>query len=220
MGAREYSRTPHWGNCGISSPSACALDENQYFVKRFGSSLPTEHAIALTDRFSTGKSRTPEKQTPADARTDQGEGRRSGDLDLSFLERQTNRGVDITGVTYRPQGGQSTPVEKASDGVLQVGRDIVLSGRITKCDTLVVRGKVEATSFEGRSLEVADTGTFEGSAQVDIARICGRFDGELIVRDRLSIVRNGRVAGSVRYSLLEVENGGVLSGNVEVETKE
>ena len=155
----------------------------------------------------------------ADVRTDHAEDRRGGDLDLSFLERQASRSVDIPNVTYRPQG-QDSPDERANDGVLQVGRDIVLSGRITTCDTLVVRGKVEATSFEDRSLDVADTGTFQGSAQVDIARIGGRFDGDLVVRDRLCIVRNGRVTGSVRYCLLEVENGGELSGNVEVQTKE
>ncbi|MFQ5974074.1 MAG: polymer-forming cytoskeletal protein [Alphaproteobacteria bacterium] len=155
----------------------------------------------------------------ADARVEHAKDRRSGETDPSFLKRQARRSVDIPNLTYDPRD-QASRGDRSRDGVLQVGRDIVLSGEITTCDTLVVQGRVEATSFEGRSLEIADAGTFQGSAQVETARICGRFEGDLVVRERLSITRNGRVAGCVRYGTLDVENGGELSGNVEAQTKE
>src|ERR1044072_6879924 len=41
-----------------------------------------------------------------------------------------------------------------------VGKEITLSGQISKCDHLVVEGDVEGMRYEGQSLEVIDGGHF------------------------------------------------------------
>ena len=99
---------------------------------------------------------------------------------------------------------------------LIVGRGIVLNGQITSCDMLVVEGKVEATLTETRAMEIAETGVYKGSAEIDEAEISGRFDGNLSVRNRLLIRATGKVTGEVRYGQLEVQCGGELSGNISV----
>jgi cytoskeletal protein CcmA (bactofilin family) len=99
---------------------------------------------------------------------------------------------------------------------LIVGRGIVLNGQITSCDMLVVEGKVEATLTETRAMEIAETGVYKGSAEIDEAEISGRFDGNLSVRGRLLIRATGKVTGEVRYGQLEVQCGGELSGNISV----
>ena len=97
---------------------------------------------------------------------------------------------------------------------LTVGTNIKLKGvEITDCDTLLVEGIVEAT-MDSRLMQIAASGSFRGSAEIDIAEIHGQFDGSLTVREKLVIHATGRVSGKIRYGKLVVEEGGQLSGDV------
>lgn len=99
---------------------------------------------------------------------------------------------------------------------LIVGRDICLSGEITACDTLVVEGKVEATLNDSHRIEISETGYFKGKVDIAVAEIKGRFDGDLVARERLIVRKTGEVAGNVQYAELEIERGGRLSGDIKV----
>ncbi|MFO1060999.1 MAG: polymer-forming cytoskeletal protein [Dongiaceae bacterium] len=99
---------------------------------------------------------------------------------------------------------------------LIVGRGIVLTGEIRACDRLVVEGRVEATLADSRSIEIAESGLFKGSVQIDSAEISGRFEGDITVKHRLVVHSTGRVIGNIRYGQLEIERGGILSGTVEL----
>ena len=99
---------------------------------------------------------------------------------------------------------------------LIVGREICLSGEITACDTLVVEGQVEATLNESHRIEIAESGYFKGKVDIAIAEIKGRFDGELIARERLIIRKSGRVAGTIAFAEIEIERGGEVSGDVKL----
>lgn len=101
---------------------------------------------------------------------------------------------------------------------LTVGPNIKLKGlEITDCDTLFVEGTVEAT-MKSRVIEIAEIGAFKGEAEIELAEIHGRFEGNLTVRDKLVIHASGRVTGKVRYGKLVIAEGGQLSGEVQVGT--
>lgn len=101
---------------------------------------------------------------------------------------------------------------------LIVGPNIKLKGvEITDCDTLVVEGRVEAT-MDSRVIQIAEIGAFKGSAEIDIAEIRGEFDGELTVREKLVIYSTGKVSGKIRYGRVVIEEGGQLTGEVQVGT--
>jgi cytoskeletal protein CcmA (bactofilin family) len=99
---------------------------------------------------------------------------------------------------------------------LIVGQDISLSGEIGDCDVLVVEGRVSAILRNSRRIEVGESGAFEGNVEIETAEIKGRFEGEMIARERLVIRRTGRVAGRIRYAELEIERGGEITGDIEV----
>jgi cytoskeletal protein CcmA (bactofilin family) len=99
---------------------------------------------------------------------------------------------------------------------LIVGRDIILSGRITSCDRLVVEGRVEADLSETRAIEISPDGFFKGNAEIDQAEIAGRFEGTITVRQRLFIRSTGKVVGTIRYGTVEIEAGGEIAGDVQV----
>lgn len=111
------------------------------------------------------------------------------------------------------QGGADSGAESKK---LIVGRDIVLSGQITSCERLIVEGRVEASLTDSRLVELAETGHFKGSAEIETADIAGRFEGTLTVRERLFIRSTGKVDGKITYGQIEIEPGGEISGEVHV----
>jgi len=113
------------------------------------------------------------------------------------------------------------PMPSAGEGKkLLVGRDIMLSGEINTCDMLVVEGRVEATLTDTKAIEIREGGYFKGNAEIDNAEINGTFEGNLTVRNRLLIHATGKIAGKIRYGMLEVECGGQLSGDIQMVSAE
>lgn len=125
-----------------------------------------------------------------------------------------------TGSTAVPPPSSSSASTASASGAemrkLIVGREISLSGEITACDVLVVEGTVEAKLRDGRAIEIAETGLFKGSVEIDEADIGGRFEGDLLVRGRLRVRATGRIHGAIKYTELEVEAGGQMVGDVQV----
>jgi cytoskeletal protein CcmA (bactofilin family) len=102
----------------------------------------------------------------------------------------------------------------ASTSRLTVGPHIKLKGvEITDCDTLVVEGSVQA-SMDSRVMQIAEGGSFTGSAQIDEAEIRGDFDGQLTARHKLMLYATAKVKGQIRYGKLVMEEGAQLSGDV------
>jgi len=98
---------------------------------------------------------------------------------------------------------------------LTVGREISLSGEIASCDTLIVEGSVEANLQNCRDVDIAESGIFKGTAEIDSADVRGTFEGNLVVRKRLLIRTGGQVTGTIRYGQLEIELGGQICGDVQ-----
>jgi cytoskeletal protein CcmA (bactofilin family) len=116
-----------------------------------------------------------------------------------------------------PPAPSASPPRRSEAGLRQltVGREISLSGEIASCDTLIVEGSVEANLQNCRDVDIAETGMFKGSAEIDNADVRGVFEGNLIVRKRLLIRSGGQVTGTIRYGQIEIELGGQISGDVQ-----
>ncbi|HEY8027147.1 MAG TPA: polymer-forming cytoskeletal protein [Burkholderiaceae bacterium] len=109
------------------------------------------------------------------------------------------------------------PDDTSTGSKLIVGPNIKLKGvEITDCDTIVVEGLVEATIYS-RVIQISEQGAFKGAAEIDIAEIRGEFDGELTVSQKLVIFSTGKVSGKIRYGKLVIEEGGQLSGDVQMD---
>jgi len=116
----------------------------------------------------------------------------------------------------REQPSRENPPETgAADArMLIVGREIVLSGEITSCDCLIVEGTVKA-NVACNELRIAKGGLFTGAAAVANAEITGRFEGDLQIAKHLKLRAGGAIAAKVRYRQLEIERGGVISGDIQ-----
>lgn len=112
------------------------------------------------------------------------------------------------------QTSASTSNDAASGRKLYIGQGITLSGEIEACDHLVVEGVVEAALKGASVLEIAESGAFYGTVDIDEATIAGRFEGDLTVRGRLTIKASGSITGAITYKELAVEAGSAVDGKL------
>jgi cytoskeletal protein CcmA (bactofilin family) len=109
---------------------------------------------------------------------------------------------------------ENKPGVSGSRRVLTVGHDILLKGEIATCDRLVIEGSVDAALKEVHTVEIAETGSFKGAAEIEDAEISGEFEGDLTVRNRLVIYSTGKVRGKITFGEIEIERGGELTGEI------
>ena len=113
------------------------------------------------------------------------------------------------------QGGRDKKNKSNPGQTLTVGAGIHLKGEITNCQTLIVEGHVEGSAKSG-ILQIADGGAFTGEADTDVAVVSGNFEGTLKVAERLVIRASGRASGNIRYASIAIEDGGQISGDIQV----
>ncbi len=115
-----------------------------------------------------------------------------------------------------PGLGGSAASESVSDSDrrLTIGPGITMSGEIESCDYLLVEGTVEAALKGANMLEIAESGVFYGTVEINEANIAGRFEGDITVSGRLTITSTGTVTGSISYREIEIEAGAVLDGKL------
>lgn len=111
------------------------------------------------------------------------------------------------------------PLRDADRRMLVVGRGISLQGTVQDAERLVVEGTVEASSIQATELVVSHGGLFKGEVEVEEAEIAGTMDGTLTVSGSLIVRNTGRVLGTARCRRLQVEDGGQISGRVEMTTE-
>jgi len=99
---------------------------------------------------------------------------------------------------------------------LVVGRGISVQGTVQDAERLVVEGTVEASMIHATELSIAPGGVFKGEVEVEDAEIAGTIDGTLTVRGSLIVRASGRVLGTARCRRLQVEDGGQITGRIEM----
>jgi cytoskeletal protein CcmA (bactofilin family) len=103
---------------------------------------------------------------------------------------------------------------------LVVGRGISVQGTVQDAERLVVEGTVEATMIHATELSIALGGVFKGEIEVEEAEIAGTIDGTLTTRGALVVRSTGKVLGTARCRRLQVEDGGQITGRIEMITEQ
>jgi len=84
---------------------------------------------------------------------------------------------------------------------------------------LLFEGNIEKSNVNAKSMEISQTGSFTGTAVLEEAKIGGSFDGNLKITGKLHITNTGKVSGKIKYSTLEIENGGQIIGDIKISNK-
>jgi cytoskeletal protein CcmA (bactofilin family) len=112
--------------------------------------------------------------------------------------------------------GRPSARDPSDRRTLVVGRGISVQGVVQDAERLVVEGTVEATMIHATELSIAPGGVFKGEVEVEDAEIAGTIDGTLTARASLIVRSTGRVLGTAKCRRLQVEDGGQISGRMEM----
>ncbi len=112
--------------------------------------------------------------------------------------------------------GQPPRPQAAERRTLVVGRGISVQGIVQDAERLVVEGTVEATMIHAAELSIAQGGVFRGEVEVEEAEVAGTIDGTLTARGNLIVRATGKVLGTARCRRLQVEDGGAITGRIEM----
>jgi cytoskeletal protein CcmA (bactofilin family) len=119
-----------------------------------------------------------------------------------------------------PAAGRPTGRAEAGEKrILQLGKGISIQGSVTEAERIVIEGTMESQLLQCQELAISHSGVFKGEAQVEDADIAGVFDGTLNATGSLIIRATGRVLGVARSRRLSVEDGGQLTGRMEMITE-
>lgn len=127
---------------------------------------------------------------------------------------RSSYGSTYAAPSYTPPQAPEPSLYAGNDRTLTIGRGINMSGEIDACDHLVVEGTVEAALKGAKALDIADTGTFYGTVEIEEAVIAGRFEGDLTVNGRLTLKASAVITGSIAYRELAVEAGAMIDGRM------
>jgi cytoskeletal protein CcmA (bactofilin family) len=108
------------------------------------------------------------------------------------------------------------PAAQPERRTLVVGKGISLQGTVTEAERLVIEGTMESQLLQAQELVITHAGVFKGEVQVEDAEIAGTFDGSITATGSLVIRSTGRLLGTARTRKLSVEEGGQVSGKMEM----
>ncbi len=94
-----------------------------------------------------------------------------------------------------------------------IQEDTVIKGKIRNCRQMEIRGYLEG-DLAAEEVLVHQGGTFFGTMKSDRADVAGSVQGEVFVKNLISIRSSGSVNGNVRYGQLAMEMGADLSAEL------
>lgn len=118
-------------------------------------------------------------------------------------------------------GGNSIHHDSASHRrTLIIGQGIRIHGALEDVETLIVEGIVETNTIKTKQIIIQKTGILKGEVDSQDIEITGTLEGNLVAQGNLVVTATGRLIGQAKCRRLKVEDGGQITGQIEMITSE
>lgn len=107
---------------------------------------------------------------------------------------------------------KATAVNTLVGELTEIRGDVLFSGGLHVDGR--IRGKVIATVGEPASLSISEQGAVEGDISVPILTVNGMVSGNVYASEKMTLAAHARVTGNVYYSVLEVQPGAEVNGQM------
>ncbi len=122
----------------------------------------------------------------------------------------------------RPQGNDSTTGRTAGahggkKNMATIGQSIVFKGELTGDEDLEIEGQVEGNvRLANNTLTIGASGRLTAQVVAKAIIVIGRVKGNLTATERIEIQATGVVEGDVKAPKLNVQEGAVLNGGIDM----
>lgn len=116
-----------------------------------------------------------------------------------------------------PMAKERPTVATTPESVISiVGPGMRVVGDCETDGTIRIEGKVEGSIKAGKAVVVGKEGLVEGDIQTQDAIISGSVKGTITADSRLELQGTSRIEGQVRARRMQLEEGAMLNGTVEM----
>lgn len=103
---------------------------------------------------------------------------------------------------------------------LVVGQGIRIQGTLEDVETLIVEGSVETNIIKTKKIIIQKTGFLNGEVDTQDIEITGTLEGNITAQGNLVVTATGRLIGQAKCRRLKVEDGGQITGQIEMITSD
>jgi cytoskeletal protein CcmA (bactofilin family) len=98
-----------------------------------------------------------------------------------------------------------------------IGQSIVFKGELTGDEDLEIDGQVEGTvNLKNHQLTIGPNGNLKAEVTAKNIVVIGKVTGNLVAADRIEVQATGIIDGDVRAPRLNVQEGAVLNGSIDM----
>jgi len=118
-------------------------------------------------------------------------------------------------------GGISTPVASPTSPATQkaamIGEGISIVGEVNASSDLRIEGCIEGRSVEStENVEIGESGKVTASIVAKVVKIAGEVTGNIRGGEKVTITRTGRVQGNIDAPRVQLEDGALFRGSIEM----
>ncbi len=100
-----------------------------------------------------------------------------------------------------------------------IGKGMEFQGNLIGQGSLRVEGKIQGEVITNGDLYIGETGIVRADIKAHNVIVAGELNGNIECAKRLEVASTGKVFGDVKTTVLAVEEGAIIKGNVEMKTK-
>lgn len=126
--------------------------------------------------------------------------------------RRDTSSTDETPMAKDKQNGSAV----AEGAISIVGPGMRVVGNLETDGTVRIEGAVEGSVQAGKAVVVGKDGVVDGDVRTQDAVIAGRVVGTVVAESRLELQATSRIEGEVFARKLQLEEGAVLNGSVQM----
>jgi cytoskeletal protein CcmA (bactofilin family) len=121
--------------------------------------------------------------------------------------------------TVAPPQRERKDKQMADNGeVTIVGQGARLEGNVVSAGSLRIDGQVKGQINADGDVTLSPQSQVEADIRAQNVSIAGKFNGNIVVKDKAHLARGGRIDGNITSKTLVVEEGGVFHGQSIMDT--
>lgn len=94
---------------------------------------------------------------------------------------------------------------------------LVIEGRVTTTEPLVIEGRVTGQVSASDTLEIAADAHVEGPVSARSLRVAGSVQGDVQATDRVDLLASARLSGDIRAPRVSIAEGAAFRGRIDMD---
>jgi cytoskeletal protein CcmA (bactofilin family) len=123
-----------------------------------------------------------------------------------------------------PTPQPAAPTAQASAGggsTAMIGRGISIAGDVSSDSNLRIEGVIKGNSVKSKhDVEIGESGKVTASISAKLVRIAGEVTGDVNGSEKVMIAKSGRVQGNVVAPRVQLEDGALFRGSIDMNPAE